>query len=296
MILVTGATGHFGNGTINFLLDKGVKASQISALVRNEQSANEFKAKGLNALVGNYDNYNSLVTAFKGVEKLLFISGSEIKNRTAQHFNVINAAKESGVKHIIYTSFQRRSESESSPLWIVAESHIQTEKWLKESGIDFTILKNNLYMDFLPGFIGEKVAETGVIFVPAKNGKLSAVLRSEMAEAAANILLTDSHRGKEYDFTNTEAVTYKEIAETISEAIGKTITYISPSVEEYVKTLSSYGLPAEVVGIFSSFAVAQAQGELDVESKDLEKLLGRRPTSVKDFLSKTYSTSFNRAE
>lgn len=291
MILITGATGHLGKATINFLLEKGIKASQLSALVRKEESADEFRAKGINTLIGDYGNYNSLVTAFTGVEKLLFVSGNDLMNRTAQHLNVINAAKEAGIKHLIYTSFQRRNESETSPLWMVAQSHIQTEKWLKESGINFTILRNNLYMDFIPAFIGEKVAESGLIFVPAENGKVSAVLRSEMAEAAANILITDGHYGKEYNFTNTEAVTYQEIAQTISEVIGKSISYLSPTVEEYISTLSKYGVPAEVVGIFSSFAVAQAQGELDIESTDLEKLLGRRPTSVKDFLIKLYSSN-----
>lgn len=293
MILVTGATGHFGNAAINFLLEKGIKASHISALVRNEQPAHDFKKKGVNVLVGDYDNYTSLVTAFAGVEKLLFVSGNDIMKRTGQHQNVINAAKEAGVKHIIYTSFQRRSESETSPLWIVAHSHIQTEKWLKESGLGYTILRNNLYMDFLPGFIGEKVAETEVIFVPAESGKISAVLRLEMAEAAASILATDGHIGKEYDFTNTKAVSYHDITKIVSEAIGKPITYISPSAEEYGKTLSSYGVPAEIIGIFSSFAVAQAQGELDVESTDLEKLLGRKPTSVLTFISQVYSQSKN---
>lgn len=291
MILITGATGHFGGATINFLLEKGVEAKRISALVRNEQSVDEFKKKGVKTLIGDYNNYNSLATAFVGVEKLLLVSGSDLMNRTAQHLNVINAAKEAGVKHMIYTSFQRRDESENSPLGIVAQSHIQTEKSLKESGVDYTILKNNLYLDFLPGFIGEKVAETGVIFVPAENGKVSAVLRSEMAEATANILATDSHIDKEYDFTNTTAVTYHDIAKTVSEAIEKPINYISPSVEEYGKTLASQGVPAEVIGIFSSFAVAQAQGELDKESTDLEKLLGRRPTSVQEFLSKLYTTN-----
>lgn len=291
MILVTGATGHFGNATIDFLIEKGINATQIAALVRNEHSADELKAKGVNTLLGDYDNYNSLVTAFTGVEKLLFVSSSDIMNRSAQHQNVINAAKEAGVKHLIYTSFQRKNESETSPLWMVAESHIQTEKWLKESGMDYTILKNNLYMDFLPGFIGEKVAETGVIFVPAENGKVSAVLRSEMAEAAASILSTDGHIGKEYDFTNTEAVSYQEISKIVSEALGKTINYISPSVEEYEKTLTNYGVPRDVIGIFSSFAVAQAQGELDIESTVLEKLLGRRPTSINNFLSQVYSAN-----
>lgn len=289
MILVTGATGHFGNAAINFLLEKGIEASQILAMVRNEQSAEDFKKKGIGVVIGDYDNYASLVSAFKGVEKILFVSGSDIVKRLSQHQNVINAAKETGVKHIIYTSFQRRNETETSPLWIVAQSHIQTEKWLKESGIDYTILKNNLYMDFLPGFIGEKVLETGVIYVPAESGKVSAVLRSDMAEAAANILATSGHAGKEYDFTNTQAVSYQEIAEAISEVSGKTIHYISPSVEDYATTLTNHGVPAEVIGIFSSFAVAQAKGELDVESADLAELLGRKPLSVRSFLSKIYS-------
>jgi len=289
MILVTGATGHFGKATIDSLIEKGIKTNDILALVRNEAAAADFKNNGISAVIGDYDNYASLVSAFQGVEKLLFVSGSDLMKRLSQHQNVINAAKEAGVQHLVYTSFQRKNETETSPLWIVAQSHIQTEKWLKESGMDYTILKNNLYMDFLPGFIGEKVLETGGIYVPAENGKISAVLRSEMAEAAANILTTSGHVGKEYDFTNEEAVSYKEIAQAISEVSGKMINYISPSVEDYGKTLSNYGLPAEVIGIFSSFAVAQAQGELDTVSADLEKILGRKPVSVKDFVSLLYA-------
>ena len=291
MILVTGSTGHFGNATINFLLEKGVSANEILALVRNEQSGDDFKKRGIGVVVGDYDNYASLVNAFKGVEKLLFISGSDVAKRLSQHENVVNAAKEAGVKHIVYTSFQRKNETETSPIWMVAQSHIKTEKWLKESGIRYTILKNNLYMDFLPGFIGEKVLESGVIYVPAENGKVGAVLRSEMAEGAASVLATTGHEGKEYDFTNAEAVTYQEIAETISKASGKTINYISPSAEDYGNTLAKYGVPAEVIGIFSSFAVAQAKGELDGESADLEKLLGRKPLSIKDFLTNLYTTA-----
>lgn len=289
MILVTGASGHFGNAAIDFLLAKGVEASQILALVRNEQTSDDFTKKGVGVVIGDYDNYASLVSAFHGVEKLLFVSGSDIVKRLSQHQNVVNAAKEAGVKHLVYTSFQRKDESETSPLWMVAQSHIQTEKWLKESGVDYTILKNNLYLDFLPGFIGEKVLETGVIYVPAESGKVGAVLRSEMAEAAASILATSGHEGKEYDFTNSEAASYEEIAQWISEVSGKMITYISPSAEDYGKTLASYGVPAEAIGIFSSFAVAQAKGELDVVGSDLAHLLGRKPTSVKTFLTQVYS-------
>jgi NAD(P)H dehydrogenase (quinone) len=293
MILATGATGHFGKSTIDFLLKKGISSTNIVALVRDEEKAAEIKSKGVALRIGDYDNYNSLIDAFIGVEKLLFVSGSDIFNRGAQHLNVVKAAKESGVKHIVYTSFQGKNETESSPLWLVAHSHLQTEAWLKESGIDYTILKNTLYMEFVPAFLGEKVIETGVIYLPAGNGKVGAVLRSEMAEATAAILASSKHAGKTYRFTNHEAFSYQEVAEYLSEITDKTINYISPTAEEYANTLTKHGVPADFIGLFSSFAVAQAKGELEMVGSDLEQLLGRKPTSVKTFLTQIYSPSKN---
>jgi NAD(P)H dehydrogenase (quinone) len=126
------------------------------------------------------------------------------------------------------------------------------------------------------------------LYVPAGQGKVGAVLRSDMAEAAATVLATPNHEGKTYDFTNTKALSYEEIAITIAAVSGRKINYISPTVLEYQSTLSGYGVPVEVIGIFSSFAIAQAQGELDSESQDLVKLLGRQPLSIADFLKQVY--------
>lgn len=293
MILVTGATGHFGKSTIDFLLKKGISSTSIAALVRNEKKAGDLRNKGVVLRNGDYDNYTSLVTAFKGIEKLLFVSGSDILRRGAQHQNVVAAAKEAGVKHIVYTSFQGKNETESSPLWLVAQSHLQTEAWLKESGISYTILKNTLYMEFVPAFLGEKVIETGVIYLPAGNGKVGAVLRSEMAEATANILTSSTHARKTYHFTNLEAFSYQEVAQLLSEITAKTIHYVSPTADEYAQTLTKHGVPADFIGLFSSFAIAQANGELEMIGSDLEHLLGRKPTSVKAFLSQVYSPSKN---
>lgn len=291
MILVTGATGHFGKSTIDFLLQKGISSTNIVALVRDEEKAADLKSQGVVLRIGDYDNYTSLVNAFKGVEKLLFVSGSDIFKRGAQHQNVVTAAKEAGVQHIVYTSFQGKNETESSPLWLVAQSHLQTEVWLKESGMDYTILKNTLYMDFVPAFLGEKVLETGVIYLPAGEGKVGAVLRSEMAEATANILTGTAHEGKTYRFTNNEAFSYQEVAQYLSAITDKTINYIAPTAAEYAHTLTEHGVPADFIGLFSSFAVAQANGELDMVGTDLEQLLGRKPTSVKTFLHQVYAPS-----
>ncbi|MBF03011.1 MAG: NAD(P)-dependent oxidoreductase [Flavobacterium sp.] len=290
MILITGATGNFGSATLNFLVEKGIQPNKIKALVRNEASATALLERGIGIAIGSYDDYTSLTKAFRGVDQLLLVSGNDIENRLQQHVNVINAAKEVGVKHIVYTSFQRKNETPSSPLWMVAHSHLETEKALKESGLTYTILKNNLYMDFLPGFIGEHVLENKTIYVPAENGTISAVLRSEMAEAVAIILTTKGHENKEYDFTNTEALSYSEIAKIISETSGKSIAYVSPSAAEYQTTLKGFGLPDEAVGVFTSFAVGQAEGELEKVSTDLENILQRKPVSVRSFLEKTYAS------
>ncbi|MBA4319683.1 MAG: NAD(P)-dependent oxidoreductase [Flavobacterium sp.] len=291
MILVTGATGHFGKSTIDFLLKKGISSTNIVALVRDEEKADDLKNKEVVVRIGDYDNYNSLVNAFIGVEKLLLVSGSDIIKRGTQHQNVVTAAKEAGVQHIVYTSFQVKNETESSPLWLVTQSHLQTEALLKESGINYTILKNTLYMDFVPAFLGEKVLETGVIYFPAGNGKVGAVLRSEMAEATANILTGSNHIGKTYRFTNHEAFSYQEVAQHLSETTGKIINYISPTADEYAHTLTEHGMPEDFIGFFSSFAVAQAKGELEIVDSDLEQILGRKPTSVKTFLNQIYSSS-----
>lgn len=292
MILVTGATGNLGKSTIDFLLKKGISSTNIVALVRNEEHATDIKSKGIALRIGDYNNYASLVHAFKGIAQLLFVSGSDVFNREAQHQHVINAAKESGVKHVVYTSFLGKNESESSALWQVAQSHLLTEARLKASGMDYTILKNTLYMDLVPAFLGEKVLETGIIYLPAGTGKVGAVLRSEMAEATAAVLASSNHTGKTYRFTNSEAFSYQEVAQQLSEITGKTITYVSPTAAAYAQTLTEHGVPEDFIGLFSSFAVAQANGELEHVGSDLEQLLGRKPTTIHTFLTQIYS-SFN---
>ncbi len=289
MILITGATGNYGNSTIDFLLKKGVSSTNIVALARDEEKAADLKSKGIEVRIGDYDNYVQLVTAFKGIDKLLLISGSDIVNRSQQHQNVIEAAKESGVKHIVYTSFERKNESETSPISFVAASHIATENWIKSSSMHYTILRNNLYMDILPWFFGEKVMETGV-FLPAGDTKAAFTLRDDMAEATANVLITEGHENKVYNFSNTENVSIGEMAASLSEIAGKEVPYTSPSTEVYVETLTNANVPADYVGMFAGFSSAILQGEFTVEKTDLENILGRKPTTAKQFLSMVYAS------
>lgn len=287
-ILVTGATGGFGNATINFLLQKGYYPKDISAFVRNENKAVNLESKGIKIVKGDYDDYDSLVNGFKDVEKLLFISGNDLKLRSLQHNNVINAAKVSKVKHVIYISSERKTDDETSPLNFLEKSHIITEKLLKESGLVYTILRANIYFDVIPNFIGYNVLETGVAYFIAGEGRAAFVIRSEMAEATANILLSEGHEGKEYNFSNIENYSFFDVAKAITEVTGKQITYISPSIEDYKKTLSSIKVPIEFINELIGFGQAFSNGEFDNTSSDLENLLERKPTTLKQFIQTIY--------
>jgi NAD(P)H dehydrogenase (quinone) len=287
MILITGATGHFGTATINFLLKKGVSPATISGLVRNPDKAAGLKEKGINIKTGDYNEYASLVNAFKNVNQLLLVSGNDITRRKEQQASAVKAAKEAGVKHILYTSFERKSESVDSPIAPIAQSHLATEKFIIESGIPYTILRNNLYMDYVPMFLGEKVLETGV-FWPAGNGKLAAVTREDMAEAAANVLTGSGHENKSYHISAPENFSLGDVATILSEVSGKAVPYLDPLAEDYKKALQQAGVPAEYIGVFAGFAEATKQGEFDATSTDLEKLLGRKPLAINEFLQSVY--------
>lgn len=286
-ILVTGATGNFGKTTIDFLLKKGIEAKNISALVRDEAKAVELAEKGIQIKVGDYDNYESLVSAFQGIEKLLLVSGTDLVNRSTQQLNAVKAAKEAGVKHIVYTSFERKNETETSPISFLAQSHIDTDNAIKSSGLSYTIMRNNLYLDVLPMFLGEKVLETGIYF-PAGEGQAAYVSRNDLAEAAANILSTDGHENKEYATNNIENYSMNEIAATLSLITNKEVFYLNPNTEDYQAALTQAGVPAEYIGMLVGFGEAIKQGEFQSENSDLEKLLDRKPVSLTEFLKQAY--------
>lgn len=288
MITITGATGQFGSTVVDFLIEKGLKPSSISAFARSEEKAQALSEKGVNITIGNYNDYSSMVAAFKGTDKLLFVSSSEMENRDKQQISVVKAAKEAGVAHILYTSVQRKSDSPDSPISFVSHSHIETEKAIKESGMKYTFFLNNLYMEILPWILGEQVFETGV-FYPAKDGKIAFALRSDMAEATANVLLSEGHEDKSYSFSNTHSLTFGEVAEHLSSIAAKTINYVSPTVDVYKSTLASGGAPEMVIDMLAGFAVGIELGEFEVEDTDLADLLGREPVSYKDFLTGMYA-------
>jgi len=287
-ILITGATGHLGFSVVDELIEKkGTK--NVSVLVRDLSKASKLKEKGVQLIQGDYNDYNSLASAFMGIEKLYFVSGSDIFNRSVQHENIVKAAKAAKVNHIIYTSFQRKTDDDTSPIAFVASAHILAEKLIRESGLTYTILKHALYADIMPMFMGDQVLNSGVIFLPAGNGKASFTSRADMASAGVAVLTGEGHENKTYEISVGKSYTFSDVAAILTGLSGKQIHYAAPDVETFLKAFAKSDVPEESIQAMAAFCVAISQGEFDFPDNTLEKLIGRQPQSLKDFLKNAYT-------
>jgi len=287
MILVTGATGNLGKATINSLLNKGILANNIAALVRDESKSTEFKSKGIQVRIGDYQNFDSLKSSFEDVDKLLLISSSsEIAQRFEQHKNVINAAKVAGVNHIIYTSFDMKDLRRSMMVEDV-QYHADTSDYLKQIVLPYTLMDNTLYADMIPVICGKNILKNG-ISIPAGAGRVPFLPITAMAEALAIVLTTPGHENKEYVIAAENAFSFSEIADIISEITGTTVAYNQTDIPSYVAQLVQQGVPDDDAAYLSRFAGAISRGEFETNKSDVKQLLGKSPISLKDFLKSIY--------
>jgi NAD(P)H dehydrogenase (quinone) len=283
MILITAATGHLGNATIDFLLKKNVPASQIAGLVRDEQKAAGISAKGIALRKGDYYDKPSLQKAFQGIDTLVFISSGDIQNRVHQHENVVNAAKAAGVKHIIYTSVAKASATLKFTAGI---DHWHTEAMLKQSGIPYTVFRNTFYAEVLPMLFGGAL-QSGQWHYTAGDAKVNFASRLDMAEAIANVAANPAlHANKIYEITSGRSYSFHEIAGIVSQATGKQVSYIPVPLEALKEGMKQAGVPEAYITMLVSIADSISAGELDVTEDSLEKLLQRKPADLKDYLPK----------
>ena len=277
--LITLASSHFGTLAIDFLL-KEIPAKNIIATVRDAKKGEKLKEKGIEIRIADYSKPETLKEAFKGVDKLLFISGipGQAVPRDVQHKNVIEAAKACGIKYIAYTSL---INCEKNPA-ILSGDHKATEKMLKESGIKYTLLRNNWYLEN-DELLWKLCANEGKdLYNALGEQKIGYALRREYAEAAAKIMAKKNPK-EIYELTG-KPRTLKEVGETLKKIAKKDFKIIDVPKEKMAEKMKEAGYPEYILGTWSFMINDYLKGCLNFESNDLKEALGREPTSLEDGL------------
>lgn len=276
MIAITGANGNLGKATISFLLQK-VTPTNIVAIVRNPETLNDFKKRGVIIRQADYDDAKALQTALQNISTLLQISATNTGNiGRRQEQNVVLAAKKQNVNHIVYTS---SLTPKSNAYFQATRQAFVTEKEIIQSGIPYTFLRNSMYMEAIPELIGNAF-ETREIRYPSGNGKVSFVSRTDIAEAIANVLVENTHQNHTYEITGNSAYTFDELAKLISIKMK----HIDIADITFKDELNSYQLPRQVADLLVSMANGIKAGEFSYTADTLEKLLGRKPLGLNEYI------------
>ena len=274
-IAVTGATGQIGSRVARRLADHGVAQRLV---VRDPSRAPTLDDAEVRVTTG-YGDAGSVRAAFDGAHTVLLVPAAEAPDRVEQHYTAVDAAAAAGVQRIVYLSFINASADSTFTL---ARHHHLTEERVRATGIPFSFIRMSLYMDFLPNMVGPD----GVIRGPADGGRVGAVLRDDVADAAVAVLTGEGHEGATYDVTGPEAFTLAEAAETISQITGRPVRFEDESVDEAYASRRVYGAPDwEVEGWVTSYT-AIAAGELDRVTDTVRRLTGHPPVRLADHLAR----------
>ncbi len=279
-LLVTGASGHLGKRVLEVLLARGVPASSIIATTRDISKLKDFASRGVALRAVDFNDKAATVKGFAGADRLLLISTDTIGGRVAQHKNAIEAAKQAGVKHIIYTSFVNPDRS----LALVGPEHVETEKLILDSGLSYTILRNNYYADNLLWTLPQTV-KSGTLIGAQGLGRISYVTREDCARAAAAALSSDDASNSVLDITGPKAVSYEELAKIVTRITGKPIKVLDMPASDFKGALVAAGQPEAYANLFLSFDLAAKQGTMATVTSAVRDLAGSEPTTLENFLS-----------
>ena len=273
-LAITGSTGRLGSRVARGLSELGVDQRLV---VRDPSKAPALP--GSHIATADYGASAAVRTALTGARTVFMVSAAETPDRVQQHLTFIDAAVDAGVERIVYVSFLGASPTATFTL---ARDHWATEQHLRSVGVAHTIVRNNIYADFTPHFIGTD----GSIRGPARDGRAAVVAQADIAEVAVAVLTSDgAYDGRTLNLTGPEALKIDEIAAILSDHLGRTVTYIPETIEEAYASRAVYGAPHWQVDAWVSTYTAIAAGELSTVSEDIPEVTGHPAMTLKQVLA-----------
>lgn len=300
--IVTGSDGQLGGRVAANMLE-AVSGEELIFTCPNinrlpKEKREAWEKKGVSVREANYDDKEGMVKAFEGGDRIYFVSG--ILNgpaRVKQHKNVIDACAIAGVKHITYTSFFGANREEYKQY--VLPDHTATEAYLKECGLEYNIMRNNLYMEnYLTTSVMLAMLSNNVWGTTAREGKATFIAKDDSARCATALLLGKGEHNMDYDLTSSTPVSQRDICEMIAEKSGIDFKYVPMKDEEFYTYLDALHIPrttdednskAPVPWCSNDMVTNEAgiaEGQMAVVSDAVEKLTGRKPLEVSDLLDK----------
>lgn len=278
-ILVTGATGKLGSKVVETLL-KTVPASQVAVSVRQPEKAEGLRARGVDVRYGDFDRPETLTATFEGIDRLLIISADgDNETRIRQHTTAVVAAEKAQVGFIAYTSLGNARES----LMFLAPPHRATEEAILKTGIPYSFLRNNWYLENETESIRAVMAGAPWI-TSAGSGKVGWATRQDYAEAAAAVLVGNGHENPIYELSG-KPLTQEEFASAVGMALGKEVSVQQVDDAAYTDIMKGAGVPEFILPFLVGIQKGIREGALEIESNDFEKLLGRPATPVSQALA-----------
>ncbi|SCN32887.1 Uncharacterized protein BC067498_02985 [Bacillus cereus] len=265
MILVTGATGNVGKEVVKGLIK------------RNATFKVATRSRETEGVYFDFENPSSVKAALTGVTKLFLIRPPHLADAKKYFQPVIDAAKEIGIKQIIFLSLLGVEKNPIVP-------HAKIEAIIKDSGIPYTFLRPSFFMQNLLSQHGDELRNENIIEVPAGKGKTSFIDVRDIGEVAAKILTEEGHKFKAYSLTGNEALTYYEVAAIISKIINKHIVYTNPSIFTFRKRMVQKGLNSDFIWVMIGIYTTAKLGLAKKVTSDLSNLLDRNPITMEKFI------------
>jgi NAD(P)H dehydrogenase (quinone) len=279
ILAVTGASGQLGRLVLDDLLTR-VAAGNIVALARDPAKLAAYAAKGVVVRQADYEQPETLDAALVGVDRLLLISGNAIGARVGQHGTVIAAAKAAGVGFIAYTSILHADDSTIG----LAGEHRATEALLRESGVDFALLRNGWYLENYTGNLAPAL-QFGAISGAAGEGRIAAATRADLAAGAAAVLV--GALGGVHELAGDASFTMADVAAEVAKQSGKPVVYNNLTQGDFAAQLEAVGLPAPIAAMIADSSFQTSKGALFDDSRTLSRLIGRPTTTLAQGVAKT---------
>lgn len=283
-LVVTGAAGTLGKLVVELLVQHGA-GERVVAVTRRPAALADFAARGVQVRAGDFDDPASLEAAFAGVSRALVISTDALDkpgHRVAQHETAFKALAARGAEHISYTSIVNPLDSRI----LLSKDHAASEAALARTGVPFTSLRDNIYSQMLLDSAKRALA-SGSLVDARGDGRVAYVSREDVAAVAAAVLLAPPPGNQLLDVTGPESLSSADIARLLAEVGGRPVAHQSIPLEALVEGMVQHGLPRPVAEIYASFDAGIAAGEAAGVTDTVERLTGKKPEKLGDFLRRS---------